>query len=203
MTPPDGPTKHGVLLIISGPSGVGKSTLTNALLERLEADLSISMTTRPQTPSDVDGQHYFFVDVPTFEQAIEDEQLLEHAVYAGNFYGTPRQYVVEKLEAGRIVILEIDVEGARQIKAAMPSSYAIFIKPPSEQALLDRLRNRKREDEATIQKRFSLAKKEIAFAQSTTVYDAFVVNDDFDRAVREIERLIRRRLAAEDEPRLF
>ncbi|MEM1109918.1 MAG: guanylate kinase [Planctomycetota bacterium] len=193
----------GCLLIISGPSGVGKSTLTNALLENLDADLSVSMTTRPMSKSDVDGEHYHFVDVKTFEQTIIDQQFLEHAVYNGNYYGTPRKYVQEKLDSGRIVILEIDVEGARQVKQSMPSSFAIFIKPPSEDALIERLRGRQREDEETIQKRFSLAKKEIAFAESTDVYDAFVVNDDFDRAVEEIETLIRRRLAAGNEPKLF
>ncbi|MEM6855249.1 MAG: guanylate kinase, partial [Planctomycetota bacterium] len=150
-------TPAGFLLIISGPSGVGKSTLTNALLQNLDADLSISMTTRPRSKSDVDGEHYYFVDVPTFEQNIIDQQFLEHAVYNGNYYGTPRKYVQEKLNRGRVVILEIDVEGARQIKSVMDDSFAIFIKPPSEDALINRLRGRQREDEETIQKRFSLA----------------------------------------------
>lgn len=201
----DNPTdaSEGFLLIISGPSGVGKSTLTNALLESLDADLSVSMTTRPMSKSDVDGEHYHFVDVPTFEQQIEANGFLEHAVYAGNFYGTPRQYVQEKLDRGRVVILEIDVEGARQIKSAMPGSFAIFIKPPSEDALIQRLRGRQREDEATIQKRFSLAKKEIAFAESTDLYDAFVVNDDFDRAVKQIQKLVQRRLDEGHEAMLF
>ena len=194
---------RGFLLIISGPSGVGKSTLTNALLERLDADLSISMTTRPMSAADVNGEHYHFVDVPTFERTIIDQQLLEHAVYNGNYYGTPRKFVQEKLDAGRVVILEIDVEGARQVKTTMPDSYAIFIKAPNEEALLARLRGRQREDEETIQKRFSLAKKEIAFAESTEVYDAFVINDDFERAVAEIQKLVHRRLEAGHEPTLF
>lgn len=193
----------GFLLIISGPSGVGKSTLTNALLERLDADLSVSMTTRPMTKDDVDGEHYFFVDEDAFEQQIINLRLLEHAVYNGNYYGTPREFVQDKLDQGRIVILEIDVEGARQIKSVMADSFAIFIKAPDEEALLARLRGRQREDEETIQKRFSLAKKEIAFAQSTDVYDAFVINDDFERAVAEIEKLIKRRLAEGHEPTLF
>ena len=115
----------------------------------------------------------------------------------------PRKFVQEKLDAGRVVILEIDVEGARQVKTTMPDSYAIFIKAPNEEALLARLRGRQREDEETIQKRFSLAKKEIAFAESTEVYDAFVINDDFDRAVAEIQKLVHRRLEAGHEPTLF
>lgn len=194
---------QGFLLIISGPSGVGKSTLTNALLQRLDADLSVSMTTRPMSSSDVNGEHYHFVDVATFEKNIINMQFLEHAVYNGNYYGTPRKFVQQKLDAGRVVILEIDVEGARQVKTSMPDSFAIFIKAPNEDALLERLRGRQREDEETIQKRFSLAKKEIAFAESTEVYDAFVINDDFDRAVAEIEKLVKRRLDEGHEPTLF
>ena len=181
---------RGALLILSGPSGVGKSTLVNELLRRMEADLSVSMTTRDMTKDDVDGEHYYFVNVPTFERAIKADELLEHAVYAGNFYGTPRSYVEEKLAAGRTVIVEIDVEGARLVKKSMPESFAMFIKAPTEDALLERLRGRQREDETTIQKRFSIAKKEIAFAESTDVYDAFVINDDFDRAVAQIESLV-------------
>ncbi len=205
IDPADNPTPapKGFLLIISGPSGVGKSTLTNALLKNLDADLSVSMTTRPMSKSDIDGEHYHFVDAATFEQQIIDHQFLEHAVYNGNYYGTPRKYVQEKLDGGRVVILEIDVEGARQVKLTMPGSFAIFIKPPSEEALIERLRGRQREDEETIQKRFSLAKKEIAFAEGTSVYDAFVVNDDFDRAVAQIEKLVKRRLADGHEATLF
>ena len=107
---------------------MGKSTLVNELLQRMEADLSVSMTTRPMTKGDVDGEHYYFVNVPTFERSIKAGELLEHAVYAGNFYGTPRSYVEEKLAAGRTVIVEIDVEGARQVKQSMPESFAMFIK---------------------------------------------------------------------------
>ena len=183
-------------MIISGPSGVGKSTLTNALLDRLHADLSISKTTRPMTDGDVEAEHYFFVDTDTFEAEIKAGQFLEHAVYNGNYYGTPRRFVQDRLDAGRIVILEIDVEGARQVKQALPEAYAIFIKAPSEDALLERLRGRQREDEQTIQKRFSLATKEIAFAESSDVYDAFVVNGDFDATVAEIQGLVRQRLDA-------
>ncbi len=188
------------MLIISGPSGVGKSTLTNALLDRLEADLSISKTTRPKTDADVEARHYFFVDPPTFEREVKANEFLEHAVYNGNYYGTPRRFVQQKLDAGRIVILEIDVDGARQIKQTMPDAYTIFIKAPDDSALLDRLRHRQREDEQTIQKRFSLAQKEIAFAESSDVYDEFVVNGDFDQAVAEIQRLVRARLQKNKEP---
>ncbi|MEE9405438.1 MAG: guanylate kinase [Algisphaera sp.] len=187
---------RGALLILSGPSGVGKGTLTKALLTQMDADLSVSMTTRPMTKEDVDGVNYFFVNVPTFERAIKADELLEYAVYAGNFYGTPRSYVEEQLAAGHTVIVEIDVEGARQVKQSLPESFALFIKAPSEEVLLERLRGRQREDEVTIQKRFSIARKEVAFAESTDVYDAFLVNDNFDQAVTEIRGLVEKHLAA-------
>ncbi len=184
----------GFLLIISGPSGVGKSTITNEIVKRLEASLSVSMTTRPQTADDVEGEHYFFVDQPTFERHVAGENFLEHATYAGNCYGTPRKPVQDQLDAGRVVVLEIDVAGARQVKSMMPEAYAIFVEAPTKEALLERLRRRKREDEEQIQRRFGIAQREIEFAKGSDIYDAFIVNDDLDRAIVEVEQLVRRRL---------
>jgi len=181
----------GFLLIISGPSGVGKSTITNAVREVLDADLSISMTTRPKANGDAEGEHYHFVNRERFEQAIEGNELLEWAQMYGNYYGTPRGPVNERLARGRIVILEIDAKGAEQVKRNMPGAFAVFILAPSEEALLNRLRTRKREDEATIQLRYSRARSEIEEAKSSRVYDAFIINDDLDRAVNEVVDLVR------------
>ena len=181
----------GMLVIISGPSGVGKSTITNEVLVELDAVLSISMTTRQRATSDVHGEHYHFVDEPAFRAAIADDQLLEWAEVFGHLYGTPRGPVEQRLAEGRIVILEIDVDGAEQVKAKMPDAFAIFIEPPSEEVLLHRLRTRKREDEATIQRRFAAAQDEISRAHRGGIYSAFLINDNLDRAVNEAVALIR------------
>ena len=180
-----------MLTIISGPSGVGKSTLTNRLIERLPAALSISMTTRPRTPQDRDGHHYHFVDTATFEKAIEDDAFLEWAKVYDNYYGTPKPFVEEHLAAGDKVALEIDVDGATQVKQRMPEVFAVFIKPPSDAALLERLRSRGRDDEDTIQRRFSRAKSEFERAENSGTYAAFIINDDFERAAAELEARVR------------
>lgn len=185
------PNSPGMLVIISGPSGVGKSTITNEVLDELDAVLSVSMTTRPPAKSDVKGEHYDFVDEPTFRAAIDHGELLEWAEVFGNLYGTPRGPVEQYLRQGRIVILEIDVHGAEQVKAKMPEAFTIFIEAPDEDVLLHRLRTRKREDEATIQRRFAAAKDEIAHAHRGGVYATFLVNDNLDRAVRQAVTLIR------------
>jgi len=184
----------GLLVILSGPSGVGKSTITQAICEELDAMLSVSMTTRPITPQDVEGEDYFFVSEREFKDQVKLGQMLEYAQVFDNFYGTPREPVVEALEAGAFVLLEIDVQGAVQVKRNLPEAFAIFIEPPSEEVLLERLRNRKREDEATIQKRFSRARHEIAEAHNLGIYDQTIVNDDLSIAIREAVEAISERL---------
>ena len=180
----------GFLVIISGPSGVGKSTLVNAMLPALDAELSISKTTRALRPGDVDGKHYHFVSVEEFQRSVAEDDFLEHAAVHGNHYGTPKKLVADKLAAGRCVVLEIDVNGAAQVKELMPDALGVFILAPEEQALLDRLRSRNQDDPATIQRRFEQAKEEIQAAQSSNTYSHFVVNDDFDRALGEIVSLV-------------
>lgn len=175
----------GLLVILSGPSGVGKSTITQAICEFLGAVLSVSMTTRPMTPQDVEGEDYYFVSEREFKDQVKLGQMLEYAQVFDNFYGTPREPVEEALAGGAIVLLEIDVQGAAQVKRNLPGAYAIFIEPPSEEVLLQRLRKRKREDEATIQKRFSRARHEIAEAHKLGIYDRTIINDDLSRAIRE------------------
>jgi len=183
-------THRGRLLVISGPSGVGKSTIAHALETQLGAVFSVSMTTRPATHKDREGVDYFFVDRPTFERAVGDGCLLEWAEVFDNLYGTPRQPVEDQLAAGRDVVLEIDVAGAEQVKRAMPEAIAVFIEPPSEDALLQRLRDRGRDDEATIQRRFREAKREIEQARQSGAYDYFVTNDDLERAIEQTVRHI-------------
>jgi len=186
---------RGLLLIISGPSGVGKTTITHEVERRLGATFSVSMTTRPKTAADAEGVDYFFVDEPAFLAAREAGALLESAEVFGHHYGTPRKPVDQALADGRLMILEIDVNGAQQVKANLPEAYALFVLPPSEDALLQRLRARQREDEATIRRRFARAKAEIEQARSGDTYDAFIVNDDLDAAIGEAVRLVRQRMS--------
>lgn len=179
-------TTNGMLLIISGPSGVGKTTITRAIERSIpDAVFSVSCTTRPHTDADVEGVDYYFIDAAEFERRERAGEFLETATYAGNRYGTPRGPVDAQLARGRLVILEIDVAGARQIKSRLPRAYGIFILPPSEETLLERLRARKREDESVIQRRFQLAQQEIAEAHRCGVYDAFLVNKVLDETIAQ------------------
>lgn len=186
----------GLLVVISGPSGVGKTTIKDEVVERLDAFFSVSATTRPQTAADEPGSDYNFFDVEAFEQMIADDQLLEYADVFGNYYGTPRGPVDDALAAGRIAVLEIDVQGAIKIREARPDSFLVFILPPDEESLLNRLRKRSRESEADIQKRFQKAKWEIELAQTSNAYDAFVTNDSLERAIQEVIDVIEARRGA-------
>ncbi len=179
-------TDDGLLLVISGPSGVGKTTITRAVERSIPGSVfSVSATTRARTEADVDGVDYHFVDEARFDEMVREGAFLEWAGVFGKRYGTPRAWVEEQLSRGRLVILEIDVEGAKQIKRAMPEAFGVFILPPSEEELLRRLRGRKREDEALIQKRFAEAQREIAEAQRCGAYDAFITNGVLERAIDE------------------
>lgn len=173
-----------MLLVISGPSGAGKTTIAREV-ERAFPDalLSVSVTTRPRAPRDRDGVDYHFIDDQEFDRLIEADDLLEWAPVFDRRYGTPRTPVAQTLDRGGLIILEIDVRGARQVRQRMPAALGIFILPPSREELLRRLRDRKREDEATIQRRFREAEREIDEAQAGGIYDAFVVNDDLEKAV--------------------
>ncbi len=187
-------TDNGMLLVISGPSGAGKTTITRAIERSIpDAVFSISATTRPRTGEDVDGVDYQFMSIEDFERRIKADEFLEHAVYAGNHYGTLQAPVDTQLSRGRLVILEIDVQGAKQVKERMPDAFAIFILPPSEEELLQRLRTRKRESEEIIERRFNLARAEMNEARACGAYDAFVVNDDLDTAIAEAIRIVKER----------
>jgi guanylate kinase len=189
---------RGLLLVLSGPSGVGKTTITRVVRERIaDAVFSISATTRPRTSGEAEGVDYFFLTEDEFKARIAADAFLEYASYAGHWYGTLRDQVERALADGKLIMLDIDVQGARQVREHMPEMLGVFIMPPSEDELLERLRHRRREDEAAIQKRFAQAKREIAEAQEAGLYDALIVNDDLDRAVGEVLRLIKERRAEE------
>lgn len=195
-------TDDGMVLIISGPSGVGKTTITRGV-ERSIADsvFSVSCTTRPRTAADVEGVDYHFVSDEAFEEMRRNNDFLETAGVYGKKYGTPKGWVFEQLKRGRLVILEIDVQGAMQVKSHVPTAFAIFVKPPSEAELFRRLQTRKREDEAAIQRRFEAAKNEVAHAEKCGVYDVFIVNerieDSIHRAVELVQgERVRRRAAS-------
>ena len=179
-------TSNGLLLIISGPSGVGKTTITRGVERTIgDAVFSVSCTTRTKTEADAEGVDYRFISNDQFDAMVAADEFLEWADVFGKRYGTPRAWVDEQLRRGRLVILEIDVKGAEQVKRKMPEAFGIFILPPSEEALLERLRSRKREPETAIQRRFAEAKREIEQAKANGAYDLFIVNDDLERATAE------------------
>ena len=177
-------TDDGMVVIISGPSGVGKTTITRGIERSIpDAVFSVSWTTRPSSGIDVEGVDYHFASDDDFEAMKDRGEFLETAGVYGKKYGTPKGWVFEQLKRGRLVILEIDVVGAVNVKKQIPDAYAIFVLPPNEETLLDRLHHRRREDEAAIQKRFAQAKAEITHAQQCGVYDLFLVNEHLDDAL--------------------
>ncbi|HPD47955.1 MAG TPA: guanylate kinase [Anaerohalosphaeraceae bacterium] len=179
----------GKLVIISGPSGVGKSTICRAVVERTGAHLSVSATTRPKAPSEVDGRDYHFMSREAFEQGIRNDEFLEYAEVFGNYYGTPRSEVEAALAEGRTVILEIDVQGARKVKQLYPDVIMIFILPPTQKDLADRMKGRGRgEDDRTAKLRLDTAAREIAAAWQ--YYKHMVINADLEQAIREVMDII-------------
>ena len=186
--------KNGLLLVVSGPSGVGKTTIVHEVIRRLGGEFSVSATTRERSGRERDGVDYHFVDEETFQQWINEGRFLEHAqVFGRSWYGTLRNQVEDALAQGSLIVLDIDVQGARDVKRAIPSAFSLFVLPPDETALLKRLHARGREDEAAIDRRFAEAKKEIEFAKTSGVYDAFVINDDLEIAIDEVTDLVRAR----------
>ena len=190
-------TERGVLLVLSGPSGVGKSTVIHKLMDlRGKMEFSVSATTRAPRPGEVDGREYFFVTREEFESMVERGELLEHAEFVGNCYGTPKSQVLRRLEDGITVVLDIEVQGASQVKALMPEALTVFIAPPSLAILEQRLRGRGTENEETIASRLIRAREELELAPT---YDYTVVNDDADRAARELGEILDRWTASTKE----
>jgi guanylate kinase len=177
-------TDDGMLLIISGPSGVGKTTITRAIERSIPgAVFSVSATTRVKAPSDVEGVDYHFVSDEEFERMKAAGDFIETAGVYGKKYGTPRTPVMEQMRRGRLMILEIDVQGAIQIKRQIPLAFGILILPPDEATLLHRLRDRKRDSEEAILRRFAAAKQEIAAGKASGIYDVHLINDRLDDAI--------------------
>ena len=187
------PDTTGLLLVIAGPSGVGKTTIVHRLLNIFQGVFSVSATTRPITSQDEEGVDYYFLDEPTFQQWINAGRFLEYAqVFGQSWYGTPRDSVEPYIQNRKLVILDIDVQGAIQVRETMPGTLGIFILPPSEEVLLQRLRDRGREDEVTIERRFGEARREIATARTCGAFDEFVVNRNLDETTAVISQIIRR-----------
>jgi guanylate kinase len=182
-------TGNGTLYILSAPSGAGKSSLLRALLESLGGSLalSVSHTTRSPRPGEVDGKDYHFIDVSTFKQMVDRDAFFEHARVFDNFYGTSKQGVVDQLQAGLDVILEIDWQGARLIREQMPAVVSIFILPPSRQALQQRLQDRGQDDAAVIARRMRDAVSEMTHYEE---YDYLVINDVFQQALEELAAIL-------------
>lgn len=181
--------KEGMLVLFSGPSGVGKDTVLEVVLAKdTSLQKSISLTTRGIRENEVDGKDYYFISVEDFEKMIENGEVLEFARYGQNLYGTPKAPVDKWLDEGKTVILKIEVQGAQNIKKMYPDSVGIFVLPPSMDELENRLRSRGTENEDDIQKRLEIARNEIDMSKD---YDYLVVNDDLDRASDNVLQIIK------------
>lgn len=182
-------TKRGLLIVLSGPSGVGKDTILHRFLEQRSEDcvLSVSATTREPRPGEVDGKDYFFLSREKFGELAASGEMLEYAQYGGNLYGTPRAAVDAQLEAGRHVILEIEVQGAMQIKTLRPDAVFVFIMPPSWECLESRLSNRGTETPESLQRRLAHARTEMTYANK---YDYVLVNDEISRCAHQFSAVV-------------
>lgn len=179
---------RGILFVLSGPSGVGKDTVLRHAMSRLgPIRTSVSVTTRPPRPDEIDGTDYFFVSVAEYQRMLEARELLEHAEVHGHFYGTPRTWVLDHLRAGTDVVLEIDVQGAMQVKAAFPEVVLLFLGPPSWQELARRLRARGTDDEESIRRRLRNAHHEM---QQINRYDYLIINDQLAYATDRFQAIV-------------
>ncbi len=181
--------ERGLLIVFSGPSGVGKGTVRKEIFDHKDNEFkySVSMTTRPQRPGEIDGKDYHFRTREEFEELIRQGQMLEYAEYVGNYYGTPWTYVNETLDQGIDVFLEIEVQGALQVKKKVPDGVFIFLTPPDLEELKDRLVGRGTDSQEVIEQRIERAKEEIALMRE---YDYAVVNDQVSKAAERVKRII-------------
>ncbi len=178
----------GKFIVVSGPSGVGKGTICDVLIKELDAWYSVSMTTREMREGEVEGKNYYFVTKEEFERKIKENNFIEYNVYNNNYYGTPKDKILEKIEDGTDVFLEIDVNGAKNIKKQFPNSLLIYIAPPSIEELRKRLEKRGTETEEKIQNRLKIAEEEL---KQTNIYDYVVINDDLETAINEVRQIIK------------
>ncbi|MBQ4573119.1 MAG: guanylate kinase [Clostridia bacterium] len=181
--------KEGMLVLFSGPSGVGKDTVLNVVLNKDKSlQKSTSLTTRKIREDETDGKDYYFITFPKFEEMVSNGEVLEYAQYGANMYGTPKAPVDKWLSEGKTVILKIEVQGAKNIKEMYPDSVGIFLLPPSMEVLEQRLRSRGTEDEEDIQRRLEIARDEI---HKSVDYDYFVINEDIDSASDDVLTIIK------------
>ncbi len=181
--------EKGKLIVISGPSGAGKSTVVNRAIQgRTDMCFSTSVTTRAPRPGEVDGKDYFFIDQERFQQMVDHGELLEHASYVAHSYGTPKAFVEKQMDAGFNVILDIEVQGARQVKEKMPGAVLIFILPPSMAELRRRLENRGTDSAEVIEARLRRAREEL---KEASLYDYIIVNDKLDEAAAEFAAILK------------
>ena len=182
---------HGFLIVLVGPSGVGKSTLSNELKDRLNVAYIVSATTRPRKPGDEVGKQYDHITREEFFRRLENDEFLEYAQVYDDYYGTPRHPAIDFLYEGKDVLLEIDVQGALQIRYQYPEALLIFVLPPDGPTLRKRLIDRGRDKADDIDKRFRAARREIHMAKGSRAFDHMVINDSLDRAVEELTKIIK------------
>lgn len=181
----------GLLLVLCGPSGVGKSTISRRLAERIGVRYTVSVTTREKRPGEQNGKTYEHVSRDDFFARLDRDEFLEYAQVYGEYYGTPKHPTLDELAAGRDVLLEIDVQGALQVRYQYPGALLIFILPPDEPTLLQRLTDRGRDSHDDIAKRFRAARREIQMAKGSRAFDYMVINDELERAVEEIAKIVK------------
>lgn len=182
--------QHGLLIVIVGPAGVGKSTISNLLRQRLDVAYIVSATTRPRRPGDEIGKTYDHISTDEFFRRLDGDEFLEYAQVHGHYYGTPKHPALDYLYDGKDVLFEIDVQGALQIRYQYPDALLVFILPPDGATLMKRLVDRGRDEAEDIEKRFRIARREIAMAKGSRAFDYFVFNDDLARCVDELTRII-------------
>jgi guanylate kinase len=185
----------GLLIVLCGPSGVGKSTISRKLEERMAVRYIVSATTREKKPNEEKGKRYDHISREEFFKRLDADAFLEYAQVYDDYYGTPKHPALDDLAQGQDVLLEIDFQGAMQVRFAYPNALLIFILPPDEPTLLHRLTDRGRDSEEAINKRFRAAKREIAMAKGSRAFDYMVINDDLDKAVDEIAKIIKHKRA--------